>query len=125
MGNTTVSDLSVGENITASLSIDENNYVASDNTTFNVASKEVTAIVTVGNIVYGDDAVVIVQSNVSGDYIVTIRDVNYTVSVTLHSMKPHSTLVLNQSMLSSLSRTLHGPKVQSSTLLLNLMECTL
>ena len=81
MGNTTVSDLSVGENITALLSIDENNYVASDNTTFNVASKEVTAIVTVGNIVYGDDAVVIVQSNVSGDYIVTIRDVNYTVSV--------------------------------------------
>jgi len=81
MGNTTVSDLSVGENITALLSIDENNYVTSDNTTFNVASKEVTAIVTVGNIVYGDDAVVIVQSNVSGDYIVTIRDVNYTVSV--------------------------------------------
>ena len=80
-GNTTVSDLNVVGDMMASVSIDENNYAASDNTTFNVASKEVTAIVSVGNIIYGDEAIVIVQSNVSGDYIVTIRDVNYTVHV--------------------------------------------
>ena len=81
VGNVTVSGLSPAENITASVSIDENNYIGSYNTTFDVASKEVTAIVTVGNIVYGDTAVVIVQANVSGEYIVTLRDVNYTVSV--------------------------------------------
>ena len=79
-GNVSVSGLFVGEDISASVSINDN-YTAYNTTTFNVVPKEIPIIISVANITYGEDAVVIVQSDVDGDYIVTIRDVNYTVSV--------------------------------------------
>ena len=80
-GNTTIPDLFVNEDILASVSIADGNYSAYNTTTFNIVPKEIPVIISVGNITYGEDAVVIVQSDVDGDYIVTIRDVNYTVSV--------------------------------------------
>ncbi|MBR6024914.1 MAG: Ig-like domain repeat protein [Methanobrevibacter sp.] len=80
-GNTTVSDLFVGEDILASVSIADANYGAYNTTTFNVAPKQIPVIISVGNITYGEDAVVIVRSDVAGDYIVNIRGVNYIVSV--------------------------------------------
>ena len=80
-GNTTIPDLFVNEDILASVSIADGNYSAYNTTTFNIVPKEIPVIISVGNITYGEDAVVIVQSDVDGDYTVIIRDVNYTVSV--------------------------------------------
>ena len=80
-GNTTISDLFVDEDILVFVSIVDGNYSAFNATTFNIAPKEIPVIVSVGNITYGEDAVVVVQSDVDGDYIVNILDETYTVSV--------------------------------------------
>ena len=80
-GNTSISGLFVDEDILVSVSIADGNYSASNTTTFNITPKEIPVIISVGNITYGEDTVVIVQSDVAGDYIVTIRDANYTVFV--------------------------------------------
>ncbi|MBQ2832892.1 right-handed parallel beta-helix repeat-containing protein, partial [Methanobrevibacter sp.] len=80
-GNTTISDLVVGEDILASVSIADGNYSAYNTTTFNVVPKQIPVIISVGDTQYGEDALVTVQADVDGDYTVNIRDVNYTVSV--------------------------------------------
>ena len=80
-GNTTVSDLFVDEDILVSVSIADGNYSAYNTTIFNIAPKGISVVISVGNITYGEDTAVIVQSDVAGDYIVTIRDENYTVFV--------------------------------------------
>ena len=80
-GNTTISDLFVDEDILVLVSVVDGNYSAFNTTTFNIVPKEIPVIVSVGNITYGEDAVVIVQSDVNGDYIVNILDETYTVSV--------------------------------------------
>ncbi|MBQ7927788.1 MAG: Ig-like domain repeat protein [Methanobrevibacter sp.] len=80
-GNTTISGLFVDEDILASVSIVDGNYSTYNTTTFNVTPKQIPVNITVATIVYGENAVVVVQADVDGDYIVNIRDVNYTVSV--------------------------------------------
>ena len=80
-GNITFYNLLVDEDILVSVSIVDGNYSAFNTTTFNVVPKQIIVILSVGNITYGEDAVVVVQSEMDGDYIVNVRDVNYTVSV--------------------------------------------
>lgn len=65
----------------ASASAADGNYSAFDETVLEVTPKQVSVLVSVENITYGENATVVVQADVDGDYIVTIRDVNYTVSV--------------------------------------------
>ena len=80
-GNTTISGLFVNENILANVTIADGNYSANNNTTFNVIPKEIPVVISIGNITYGENTVVIVEADLDGDYIVTIRDVNYTIAV--------------------------------------------
>ena len=80
-GNTTISDLSVNDDILASVTISNGNYSGYNNTTFNVVPKQIPVIISVENIAYGDDAVVIVEADVDGEYIVDVCGQNYIVNV--------------------------------------------
>ena len=80
-GNTSVSGLFVNEGILASVSIVDGNYSAVNTTAFNVVPKQVSVNISIENITFGDDAVVVVQADVDGNYIVTIRDENHNVTV--------------------------------------------
>ena len=79
-GNLSVSGLTVGSYAVNATVID-GNYSGFDEAVFEVAVKQVSVVVSVGNITYEDNATVIVQADVDGDYIVNIRGINYTVSV--------------------------------------------
>ena len=80
-GNTTISNLTVDEDILTSVTLVDSNYSAYNTTTFNIAPKQISANIIIKNITYGEDVAVIIQSDIAGDYIVTIRDINYTISV--------------------------------------------
>ena len=80
-GNTTISDLFVDEDILVFVSIVDGNYSAFNATTFNIAPKEIPVIVSVGNITYGEDAVVIVEAEVDGEYLVYVGDEEFVVTV--------------------------------------------
>ena len=74
--------LVVGEDILATVTIVNGNYSAYNATSFNVAPKEIAVVIFVGNITYGENATVVVESDVDGDYLVTVRGVDHIVSVT-------------------------------------------
>ena len=59
----------------------DGNYSGFDEAAFEVAIKQVSVVISVGNITYEDNAIVIVRADVDGNYTVNIRGVNYTVSV--------------------------------------------
>ena len=59
----------------------DGNYSAVNTTAFNVVPKQVSVNISIENITFGDDAVVVVQADVDGNYIVTIRDENHNVTV--------------------------------------------
>ena len=79
-GNISVSDLIVGSYTVNATAID-GNYSAFEEAVFEVTSKQISVVVSVEDITYGDNATVVVQSDVDGEYIVSIRGENYTVSV--------------------------------------------
>ena len=60
---------------------ENDNYSAFNTTTFNVIPKQISVRISIRNITYGENATVIVEADVDGNYTVTIRGVNYTVSV--------------------------------------------
>ena len=80
-GNTTISDLNVNKDILASVTLVDSNYSVYNTTTFNIAPKQISVNIIIKNIAYSEDTTVIIQSDIAGDYIVNIRDINYTVSV--------------------------------------------
>ena len=59
----------------------DGNYSAFEEAVFEVTSKQISVVVSVEDITYGDNATVVVQADVDGEYIVSIRGENYTVSV--------------------------------------------
>ncbi len=76
-----IPDLSAGEDIIACVTIADGNYTAFNATTFNITSIVIPVSMYIENITYGMELSVEVHADVDGDYIITIRDVNYTVSV--------------------------------------------
>ena len=80
-GNVPVPELTIGS-YAVNATVVDGNYSGFDETEFEVTPKQITVVISVGNITYGENATVTVQSDVDGEYIVNIRDVNYTVSVT-------------------------------------------
>ena len=79
-GNVSVPGLTVGSYTVNATAID-GNYSAFEEAVFEVTSKQISVVVSVEDITYGDNATVVVQSDVDGEYIVSIRGENYTVSV--------------------------------------------
>ncbi len=79
-GNVSVPGLTVGSYTVNATAID-GNYSAFEEAIFEVTSKQISVVVSVEDITYGDNATVVVQSDVDGEYIVSIRGENYTVSV--------------------------------------------
>ena len=79
-GNVSVPGLTVGSYTVNATAID-GNYSAFEEAVFEVTSKQISVVVSVEDITYGDNATVVVQADVDGEYIVSIRGENYTVSV--------------------------------------------
>ncbi len=79
-GNVSVPGLTVGSYTVNATAID-GNYSAFEEAVFEVTSKQISVVVSVEDITYGDNATVVVQSDVDGEYIVSISGENYTVSV--------------------------------------------
>ena len=79
-GNVSVPGLTVGSYTVNATAID-GNYSAFEEAVFKVTSKQISVVVSVEDITYGDNATVVVQSDVDGEYIVSISGENYTVSV--------------------------------------------
>ncbi|WP_292888460.1 right-handed parallel beta-helix repeat-containing protein [Methanobrevibacter sp. UBA212] len=82
MGVQNITGLTVGDDILASVTIVNGNYTAYNATSFNVAPKEIAVVISVANITYGENATVVVESDVDGDYLVTVRGIDHIVSVT-------------------------------------------
>jgi len=80
-GVKSIPNLAIGENIEATVTIENGNYSAFNTTTFNVVPKLISVRISIGNITYGENATVVVEADVDGNYTVTIRGVNYIVSV--------------------------------------------
>ena len=79
-GNVSVPNLSAGSHV-ANVTIVDGNYSAFNETVFDVAPKPVSVLISVDDILYGEDAIVMVYGEIDGEYIVEIYDQNYTVNV--------------------------------------------
>ncbi|WP_298523334.1 right-handed parallel beta-helix repeat-containing protein, partial [uncultured Methanobrevibacter sp.] len=79
-GTVVVSDLSAG-NYVANVTIVDGNYSAFNETAFDVAPKSASVVISVEDILYGEDAIVQVTGEIDGEYIVEIDNQNYTVNV--------------------------------------------
>ena len=79
-GNVSVSNLNVGSYI-VNVTVVDGNYSGFNETSFDVDPKPVSVVVSVDDIVYGEDAVVLVYGEIDGEYIVEINNQNYTVNV--------------------------------------------
>ena len=79
-GNVSVSNLNVGSYI-VNVTVVDGNYSGFNENSFDVDPKPVSVVVSVDDIVYGEDAVVLVYGEIDGEYIVEINNQNYTVNV--------------------------------------------
>ena len=80
-GVKSIPNLAAGKNILASVYYKDAEYGASNYTIFNIHPKQVSVRISIENITYGENATVVVEADVDGNYTVSIRNVNYTVSV--------------------------------------------
>ena len=75
-----IPDLTV-DNYVVEIAIVDGNYSAFNQTVFNVVPRPISLVVSVENITYGEKAIVIVESDVDGEYLVYVDDVPYVVIV--------------------------------------------
>nr|WP_294999809.1 Ig-like domain repeat protein [uncultured Methanobrevibacter sp.] len=80
-GVKSIPNLAAGKNILASVYYKDAEYGASNYTIFNIHPKQAPVRISIENITYGENATVIIEADVDGNYTVTIRGINYTVSV--------------------------------------------
>ncbi|WP_407379562.1 Ig-like domain repeat protein [Methanobrevibacter sp.] len=80
VGNASVPNLSAGS-YAANVTVVDGNYAGFNETVFDVAIKSVSVAVNVEDIVFGENAVVQVNGEIDGEYIVEIYGQNYTVNV--------------------------------------------
>ena len=79
-GNVSVSDLTVGS-YAVNVTVVDGNYSAVNFTSFDVAVKEIDVSVSVGDIIFGESALVVVVSDVDGEYLVYVDGAPYVVDV--------------------------------------------
>ena len=79
-GKVSVPNLNAGSYV-ANVTVIDGNYSGFDETVFGVAPKPVSVAVSVEDIVRGENAVVIVNGEIDGEYIVEISNQNYIVNV--------------------------------------------
>ncbi|MDO5860279.1 Ig-like domain repeat protein, partial [Methanobrevibacter sp.] len=79
-GNVTVPNLSAGSHA-ANVTVIDGNYSGFNETAFDVAPKSISVDVSIEDIVFGDNAIAIVNGEVDGEYIIEIDNQNYTVNV--------------------------------------------
>ena len=75
-GNVSVSDLTVGS-YAVNVTVVDGNYSAVNFTSFDVAVKEIDVSVSVGDIIFGESALVVVVSDVDGEYLVYVDGAPY------------------------------------------------
>ncbi|WP_461462533.1 autotransporter outer membrane beta-barrel domain-containing protein, partial [Methanobrevibacter sp.] len=83
VGTTIISGLDAGQDIVATISINDPNYEASNTTTFTVLPKEINVTIAVTDITYGEDAIVTITADVDGNYIVTFNNIDGVFNVTV------------------------------------------
>ena len=79
-GNVSVPNLSAGI-YSVNVTVVDGNYSGFNQTVFEVTPKAVSVAVSVEDIVFGENAIVLVNGEVDGEYIVEIYNQNYTVNV--------------------------------------------
>ena len=80
VGDVAVSNLTVGSYV-VDVSVVDSNYSGSDFTSFDVEIRPIDVLVSVDDITYGEDAVVIVEAEVDGEYLVYVGDEEFVVTV--------------------------------------------
>ena len=80
VGNVNVPNLSAGI-YSVNVTVVDGNYSGFNQTVFEVTPKAVSVAVSVEDIVFGENAIVLVNGEVDGEYIVEIYNQNYTVNV--------------------------------------------
>ena len=79
-GNVSVSNLNAGSHV-ANVTVIDGNYSGFNETVFGVAPKSTSVTVSIGDIVFGENAIAVINAEIDGEYIIEIDNQNYTANV--------------------------------------------
>ncbi len=79
-GNVSVSNLNAGSYV-ANVTVIDGNYSGFNETVFGVAPKSTSVDISIEDIVFGENAIAVVNGEIDGEYIIEIDNQNYTVNV--------------------------------------------